>query len=308
MTAPPGRADAAGRFELLRAIAAVADSPAGARAVCPALGLAPPSAAEHTGVFVLNCPPYESVYLGPDGALGGEGADRVAGFWRALSLAVPAEPDHLASLLGLYAELGEAALRAPQQATAVALARSAHALFDEHLWPWLPAYLDAVADLSGSALTGWARLAQQVVTAERERVPAGPRLPLSLRTAPHPGDAGLGSGELTALLTTPARSGFILTRARLAAGAASAGVGHRIGERRFALRAMLEQDLAATLAWLGSEAARWAARHARRADDPVSQWWSERASATRALLRQVAERATAPAPADAYLTSTPPRS
>ena len=41
------------------------------------------SDAEHTEVFVLNCPPYASVYLGPDGALGGEGADRAAGFWRA---------------------------------------------------------------------------------------------------------------------------------------------------------------------------------------------------------------------------------
>ena len=60
---------------------------------------------------MLNCPPYASVYLGPDGALGGEGADRAAGFWRASGLTPPAEPDHLTALLALYASLGEAAAR-----------------------------------------------------------------------------------------------------------------------------------------------------------------------------------------------------
>lgn len=66
------------RWELLRALGAVADSPAVARAVAGPPGLAPLTDAEHTDVFVLNCPPYASVYLGPDGALGGEGADRAA--------------------------------------------------------------------------------------------------------------------------------------------------------------------------------------------------------------------------------------
>ena len=97
------------RWELLRALGAVADSPVAARAVAGPLGLAPVGEAEHTEVFVLNCPPYASVYLGPDGALGGEGADRAAGFWRALAITPPAEPDHLSALLALYARLGEAA-------------------------------------------------------------------------------------------------------------------------------------------------------------------------------------------------------
>ena len=106
------------RWELLRALGAVADSPAAARAVAGPLGLDPAGDAEHTEVFVLNCPPYASVYLGPDGALGGEGADRVAGFWRALAISPPAEPDHLTALLALYASLGEAAAQARRPATA----------------------------------------------------------------------------------------------------------------------------------------------------------------------------------------------
>ena len=48
-----------GRWELLRALGAVADDPADARhGRAAALGLAEPGAAEHTEVFVLNCPPY----------------------------------------------------------------------------------------------------------------------------------------------------------------------------------------------------------------------------------------------------------
>ena len=102
MTAAPDIDGAtAGRWELLRSLGAVPDSPAAARCVGPALGLDPVSDAEHTEAFVLNCPPYAGIYLGPQGAIGGEGADRVAGFWRAIGITPPAEPDHLAALLGL---------------------------------------------------------------------------------------------------------------------------------------------------------------------------------------------------------------
>ena len=52
-----------GRWELIRALGAVADSPAGARSVSPLLDLDVPEDAEHTEVFILNAPPYASVYL-----------------------------------------------------------------------------------------------------------------------------------------------------------------------------------------------------------------------------------------------------
>ena len=314
------------RWELLRALGAVADSPAAARSVAAPLGLAPVSDAEHTEAFVLNCPPYAAVYLGPDGALGGEGADRAAGFWRALGLTPPAEPDHLTALLALYAHLGEAAAGTGRPATADALTRARLSLFREHLWPWLPAYLDAVADLGLPVLSGWAGLTRRAVAAESAGQPAWPALPLALRSAPAPppapdlalapdlapasdlapalglaaapdlaavpGAAGAEAGAgldlrgLVDLLTTPVRSGIILTRRRLAAGAAEAGLGHRIGERRYALRAMLGQDPQATVAWAAAEAARWQARHLRRAaGDEVAAWWAERAARTADLLR-----------------------
>ena len=279
----------AGRWELLRALGAVADAPAAARAVVPALGLEPVSDAAHTEVFVLNCPPYASVYLGPDGALGGEGTDRVAGFWRAMAIAPPAEPDHLSALLGLYASLGEATADARRPATVATLARSQAALFWEHLWPWLPVYLDAAADLAVPALTGWADLLRGAMTAEFSRQPASGRPPLALRHAPAAAPVPSGLGDLIDVLTTPVRSGMILTRRRLAIGAGQARVGHRIGERRFTLRAMLEQDPAATLGWLGREACRWQQRHASRGvGDETSRWWADRAAHTRQYLQDCA--------------------
>ena len=280
---------AAARWELLRALGAVADSPAAARCVAPALGLDPVSDAEHTDAFVLNCPPYAAIYLGPQGAIGGEGADRVAGFWRAIGIAPPAEPDHLAALLGLYARLGEAAAGAARPATAAALAQSRAVLFWEHLWPWLPGYLDAVTDLAVPSLTGWAGLTRRALAAESGDLPPCPRRPLALREAPPAAQPPAGPGNLVEMVTTPVRSGLILTRRRLAEGAGRAGVGFRIGERRFALRAMLDQDPRATLGWLAGEADRWQQRHRDRdPGDDVTGWWAARAAQTAKVLRAYA--------------------
>ena len=280
---------AAGRWELLRSLGAVPDSPAAARCVGPALGLDPVSDAEHTEAFVLNCPPYAAIYLGPQGAIGGEGADRVAGFWRAIGITPPAEPDHLAALLGLYARLGEAAAGARRPATAAALAQSQAVLFWEHLWPWLPPYLDAVTDLAVPALTSWADLVRRTLAAESGDLPPCPRQPLALREAPPAAQPPAGPGDLIELVTISVRSGLILTRCRLAEGAARAGVGFRIGERRFALRAMLEQDPRASLAWLAGEAGRWEQRHRDRAPgDEVTGWWATRAARTGQVLRDYA--------------------
>jgi nitrate reductase delta subunit len=260
------------RWELLRALGAVADSPMAARSVGPALGYGSLTDAEHTDAFVLNCPPYASIYLGPEGAIGGEGADRVAGFWRAIGLTPPAEPDHLAAQLSLHAHLGEAGLTTWQ---------AAH--FWEHLWPWVPAYLDAVTDQGIPPLTSWADLTQRALTAEYSALPHAHKQPLALREAPPPSD------DLVDLLTTPVRSGLILTRKSLAQGAAQTGVGFRIGERRFALRAMLGQDPRATLAWLAGEADRWQRRHRDRVPaDDVTGWWAARAARTGQILRDYA--------------------
>jgi hypothetical protein len=279
------------RWELLRALGAVAGDPADAVKVLSALDLPGCDDAAHTAVFVLNCPPYASVYLGAEGGLGGSAADRVAGFWRAIGLAPPAEPDHLTVLLSLYAQLGERweeADRASDSQATAALGHARQALFAEHLWTWLPGYLAAVADLGTPALSTWASVLGRALAAEHagsSQAAAPPALPLALREAPAPVDAGCSLGELLDVLTAPVRSGMIVTRQALAVIAGRAGAGHRIGERRFALRAMLEQEPDGTRGWLAEEASRWAKRHRAAAPhDPVQQWWSTRARTTAEVL------------------------
>ena len=98
-------------MELLRALAVLVEPPErpGAARVAEALGLgALPETSAYTDLFVFQLYPYASVYAGAEGMLGGEARERVAGFLAALGHDVPAEPDHLALLLGVYAGLLEA--------------------------------------------------------------------------------------------------------------------------------------------------------------------------------------------------------
>jgi Nitrate reductase delta subunit len=294
MAVPDGIVPAAGRggtvtlnrWELLRALGAVAADPAAATA----LGLPPCGTAEHSEVFAFNCPPYASAYLGDDTA-------RLAAFWTAIGLDVPAEPDHLSTLLGLYARLGEAepapgALRqaplrqAPLRQAPLRQAPLRQVLFREHLWPWLPAYLGAVGDLPARTLAPWAALTLDAL--RREREPDG-LLPLALREAPlapRSGAAGLLDG-----LTIPLRSGIILTRRAVAAAADQIGAGQRIGDRRRALGAMLAAEPERTTRWLADEADRWSRWHLAvvpgTPGDPVQRWWADRAARTARQLRMM---------------------
>lgn len=287
MTAPPGTAPPGARWELLRALAAVVDtSPRRNGAVVQALGLPALDPAEHTRAFVLSCPPYASLYLGPEGKLGGVGADRVAGFWRTLGLTPPSEPDHLAALLVLYAELAGAAQEAGGERAREALTRARAALFGEHLWSWAPAYLTAVADLDGGAVPRWAELTRRALRREAREIGPSPVLPLALREAPGPLGATLSPGEILDTVLAPVRGGLLLTHRTLSGLARQAGMGYRAGERRFALGALLEQDPRATLTGLAAEARAWVDRHRAAFDlDPATAgWWASRAEHTAGVL------------------------
>jgi hypothetical protein len=281
---PVDTSSAGARPELLRALGSVAASPPPyCLPVLASLGLPAPTAAEHTAVFVLSAPPHAAIYLGEQGQLGGEALDRVAGFWRTIGLQPPPDADHLGTLLMLYAELADAQQTAHREATRDRLRHTREALLFEHLWSWAPGYLTAVAGLDSPSLAAWARLTRSALGAEARRAAPPAALPLALRTAPAPVSAAPEPGPLLDALLAPARSGIPLTGTDLREAAVTAGVGYRVGERRFALRAMLDQDAAATLAWLGGHASRWAERHA--AQQPIAgpdprHWWARRAAHT----------------------------
>jgi len=288
---PPPPAEGDGRAELLRALAAVASSPPSqCRPAAEGLGLPVPTPAEHTAVFILAAPPHAAIHLGEHGQLGGEGLDRVAGFWRAIGLHPPRDADHLGPLLMLYAELCDAETGARSEATRRRLRHAREALLFEHLWSWAPGYLTAVTRLDVPSLARWAQLTQLALAREALRATPPVALPLALRTAPAPVRPADGRDQLLGALVTPVRSGVLLTGADLREAAAAAGLGYRAGERWYAMRAMLDQDTTATLGWLGNHAHHWAALHA--AQQPVAghdprHWWARRAACTAHTLRRL---------------------
>jgi TorA maturation chaperone TorD len=290
--------------ELFRALGSLCEPPESAhQRILAALGLpghADP--ADHTELFVFQLVPYASVYLGPEGMLGGEAADRVAGFWRALRLAPPPEPDHLASLLGLYATLGEAERGEPDAAHRLLWQQSRRALLWEHLLPWAVPYAHAVAAGNSMLYAAWGKLLAQALLAEAAGLAPPGTPPLHLRDVPRLPEPGADPQLLVRAMLTPARSGLLLTRSDLARGASTLGLGLRAGERAFALRSLLDQDPPATLGFLAEETAGWAARHRQTEAvlGQVGRHWRERAEATRALLlelQRAAEEMTAHAAA-----------
>jgi hypothetical protein len=284
-----------GRGDLWRALGAFCEAPGPAHdRLAAALSLprgCTPS--EHTDVFVLETHPYASVHLGGEGMLGGEVAERVAGFWRALGLVPPAEPDHLASLLGLLGALADAEATEPDPARAALRREALRALLWEHLLPWVDPYLHAVRSLGVAPAAAWADLLRTALLAELDDLGALEALPVHLRnTDRHLAGPDPGLKDLCASVLAPARSGIVVTRSDLLRAAADLGVGARLGERAFVLRSMLEQSPAATLGWLAELAQRWATHHGSAHDlGAIAEVWKERALAAAAQLRAYSEAA-----------------
>lgn len=283
-------------MEVIRALATLAEPPHPAHApIAGALGLPGlPRRAHHTELFLFQLYPFASFHVGADGMLGGEAADRVAGFWSALGREVPGEPDHLSALLGLYAGLSDAEAGEPAGPRRVLLRESRKALLWEHLLSWLPPYLHAVREIAHPFYRRWSEILRAALFSEAEALGAPDRLPLHLREAPRledPRDSG--GGVFLRHLTAPVRTGMLLTRADLARCADDLGLGRRAGERRFVLKALISSSPEGALGWLAGEAARWRAVHRgyRAEAEAVSRFWTSRADAARRLLVELSREA-----------------
>ncbi|MHB1509811.1 MAG: TorD/DmsD family molecular chaperone [Acidimicrobiales bacterium] len=261
------------RAELIRALAALSEMPGDHhRQLAVSLELpGSPTASGHTGALVLGVHPYASVYLGSEGMLGGEAGDRVAGFWRAIGLVPPPEADHLSALLGLYASLLDAEREAenhqgPEQAlvdsnrtrAAAASRRARETLLSEHLLSWIPLFCRAVEKAGDETHAAWAGLLLEVVLDEAAGCCEPIGLSAHLEASPGLDREPLSLSDLVDQACTPARTGIVLTRLDLASASRHLGLGLRIGERRYMLRALLEQDPPGTLDWLAAEARSWA--------------------------------------------------
>lgn len=279
-------------IELVRALAVLAEPPDARRArLGKILGLdGDIDPAAYTDVFALQLYPYASVYVGSDGMLGGDAADRVAGFWRALHQTPPPEPDHLAALLGMYASLAEQEAAEADPARCLMWRVSRKALLWEHLASWLFLYLDKLAEIGPPSYRSWGTLLAETLASEIGAVGPPDTLPLHLRRAPPlPDPRRDGAAAFVGGLLAPVRSGMVLTRADLARAARDLGLGLRIGERRFILETLLAQDATAMLAWVEAQARTWRSRHQARSGilGDVATFWSGRAGEAAALLAQL---------------------
>jgi TorA maturation chaperone TorD len=277
------------RADLFRSLAALCEAPQPEHVrLAELFGWEAPSGVDFASLFVLQVYPYASVHVGAEGMLGGEARDRVAGFWRALHLAPPAEPDHLAALLGMYAALIDAEADETEPARAAMRREARRALLWEHLLSWLMVFTARVEELGSTTYRSWARLLRETLLAEASELGPAKRLPLHLRVAIGLPVDGAPAGEWISALLAPVRSGMLLTRADLVRAARSTGLGLRIGERAFILRALFEQEPTATAAWLTEEAEAWRDRHAAIPElGDVGRFWAERAEAAAARLREV---------------------
>lgn len=279
-------------MELLRALAVLAEPPAPQTAhLADALGLGPvPCAAEYTEVFVFQLYPYASVYLGAEGMLGGEARDRVAGFWRALGHIPPAEPDHLSVVLALYARLIEMEEDAGDEVRRQSWRGARKAFLWEHLLSWLPVYLAKLKTVAPPFYRKWGEILARALVEEARTVGEQAQLPLHLREALGLVDPRCAeTGDFLQSLLTPARSGMILVRSDLSRAARRLGLGLRLGERKFILKALLSQDGRGVLEWLAEEAAGWVQHHRlhRQEFGAVAKVWEEKAVAAANLLREL---------------------
>ncbi len=284
-------------MELFRALGTLAEPPSvETPRLSSLLGLGePPRPGEYEELFLFQLYPYASVYLGPEGKMGGEARDRIAGFWRALELEPPPEPDHLALLLGLHARLAELESEAGSDTARRAWGHARKAWLWEHLLSWLPVYLVRAGELGSRFYRAWAQLLLRALGEEARDLGLPVHAPLHLREAPPLADPRLApetpEAELLDQLLSPARTGFVLTTTDLRRAAFDLELGLRAGERRFALEALIAQDAVATLDWLAGFAEARAKRHAANelaVFEPVMSLWVERACASATLLGELA--------------------
>ncbi|AXV04773.1 hypothetical protein DVS28_a0065 [Euzebya pacifica] len=272
-------------MELLRALGTLAEQPDVHTAdLARLVGLDPPTPDEWHATFVERFYPYASVHLGQQGFLGGPVRDGVAGVLDTIGARVAQEADHLAVLLDAFAHVDERGW-VPGRAV----------LLWEHILPWTLPFLDRVALEGAGPFRDWAQLLSAVLadTAERVPRPSGAELVLVEEPDGLPDPRLGGEDDLVQALLAPARYGAILTRDDLLLAAGRLDLAPRVGERRYVLRALLQQDPAGTLGWLGN--------HARAADyrtrtwpevvGHLAAWWSSRATRSADLLNDLADDA-----------------
>jgi TorA maturation chaperone TorD len=274
-------------MDIIKALGELAEAP-GTDQIRTArvLGLSgEPSRAEYTDLFVVQLYPYASVYLSPEGQLGGQVQDHIAGFWRVLHQPVPRDPDHIATLFSTYSQLAHHTGNGDEPYMQDLRRQMRHAFLWEHIASWILPFVARVRELGSSTYRGWGSLVLDAIEAEVAHAGQPAMLPLHLRSAP-PLPQQCDLAALTTMLFSPVTSGIILTRADLGRCARDLGMQIRIADRRYTLGTMLEQDAVRVGDWLAHEARRQAELMSNSAPSfrAIAEHWEQRALTTSELV------------------------
>lgn len=284
-------------MELIRALGELAEAP-GPEQVRAArmLGLpGEPTRSEYTELFVVQLYPYASVFLSPDGHLGGQVQEHIAAFWRVLREPVPRDPDHIATLFATHAQLIRRTGETFEPYMHELALQMRHAFFWEHVASWMLPFLSRVRELGSPTYRGWALLVGDALEAEAGQVGPPAMLPLQLRNAPPLPTTG-GVDALVDALFSPVRCGCILTRADLSRCARDLGMSTRVAERRYTLKSLLTRDWARVSSWLAGESLRQAdqLKSAPPVFSEIIDHWAQRGLALSNMLGRAAYLQTQP--------------
>jgi TorA maturation chaperone TorD len=255
--------------------------------------------ADHEHVFGFSCPPFESLFLDPEGTSGHDPSLRaaLAGVDHGPN---GEEPDHLATMLAALGTLSGAEADALDDRRPDIVARihdAARGLLDRHLLRWLPSFVLAVERTGRRWPIALARTVLDLVLEHRSTL--GPprdaafELPGAALALDEP---DVGIAEIARYLALPARSGFFFSRddlTRLSREVrAPKGFADRGAMMENLLRSAADLEVLAALVDRAGEAldAHAAALASDRFEDApleVRRPWIDRIAVTRAILARL---------------------
>lgn len=257
-------------------------------AIADALGSEDVSSGDLYNAFIRELPPFASIYLSTDGNIGGDPRSTIAGFYRALSLPIPADPDHLSHLLSLLAGILSARDKTPADQLMErkdSIDRAAGVVLHDHLLSWLPAYLLRAQEVFPPSLGNWVSITfdlLSLLSLQYDTVVssvAGFRGELSQVGDPN---------QIVRWLTSPGLSGLIISLGDIEEVARKLELPLRAGRKRFVLQEMVSQASNQVL----SEFQALAKNQSRLFDSQVEQFsslkgWAARASQSADLLASI---------------------
>jgi len=258
---------------------------------------------EHYQLFIHNVFPYETIFLGDDGLLGGTITEKVAAFYRRIGFqsASDESADHISSELEAMAYLCFAELDAVEDHIPHQIHRIhqlQRRLLDEHLLRWLPAFVIAVEQQTHTVYTEIVRQSFDLVC--KHRLQLGDDLMAATDTFSLAEPFDLLDNEKTSLrdiaryLLTPAHTGFFLSIDDIRGIGAAFRVPHGFGKRQQILTNLLrtasDYDVFPDVIQQFKQiAAGWQAQFSAMQALPtqIQRVWISRLEATDALLDQI---------------------